>query len=123
MNLKKYIKDFLKENIEAEVGTGEFDYLHNSPKAEFEVINYDVWGNEDEGFEVNNAFKTGKFITLYENMTDDEIIERLKEKDFVHDWVTIDSVEISGEFDHSLQVTAKENGKPLFELQNSTTNG
>ena len=121
MSLKKYIKKFLKENSDQiEMGTGEFDFLHDSPKSEFELVTYDVWGNDEEGFEVNNAFRSGKTDILYENMTDEEIFQRLKEEDLIEDWVSEKTVEIDGEFDFTLTFNKKENGEPLFELRNNS---
>jgi hypothetical protein len=38
----------------------------------FEIITLDVWGNSDDGFEVNNAFSTGAFVDLLEVQWDEE---------------------------------------------------
>ena len=28
----------------------------------YEIVNYDVWGNDEEGYHVNNVIPTGKLI-------------------------------------------------------------
>ena len=45
----------------------------------FEIINYDVWGNSQDGFEVNAAYSTGIFVDISENDTDKTILKKLKE--------------------------------------------
>lgn len=52
--------------------------------AKYELIEYDTWGNEEEGFEVNNVFRTGIIYEISDTETDEEIIKRMctEEKQF-----------------------------------------
>ena len=88
----------------------------NLPRT-FEIISYDVWGNDKDGYEVNQAFTTGEFVYLREDMTDKEIIEALVNvgyysPDSLND---MDHVDIEGEFGYSLYIEYK--GKPKNELR------
>lgn len=42
----------------------------------YELRTYDVWGNEDEGYEVNNTFAAGR-IYLPESFTDEELFSAI----------------------------------------------
>lgn len=81
---------------------------------EIEIRTYDVWGNEEDGWEVNNVFKldTGELIvneTVWEN--DYELIQIVKgELDLLD--LDDDGFEIDG--DTTLYVNHK--GYPLCEI-------
>lgn len=45
--------------------------------AKYELIEYDTWGNEEEGFEVNNVYRTGIIYEISDAETDEEIIKRM----------------------------------------------
>jgi hypothetical protein len=73
----------------------------------YEIINYDVWGNSHDGFEVNQAFHTGDYIELPENPSDYLINRRLGLRGVV--W--------EGEMQFGLYGTVKRNGYPALELR------
>jgi len=73
----------------------------------YEVITYDVWGNARDGFEVNQAFTTGRYIEVCENTSDMAINRRLG----------IRGVEWDGEPEDALYGTVKRNGMPALELR------
>ena len=52
--------------------------------AKYELIEYDTWGNAEEGFEVNNMFRTGIIYEISDTESDAEIIHKLchEEKEF-----------------------------------------
>lgn len=78
---------------------------------QYEVITYDVWGNAREGFEVNNAFSTGRYIEVDENTSDMAINRRLG----------VRGVEWDGEPGYALYGTIKRNGMPALELRATET--
>jgi hypothetical protein len=83
----------------------------------FEVLNLDVWGNENEGYEVNQAFNTGKFIemTLDQYESDEFIIMSLIDMDFLtHE--AIDKVNVDGD-GQTLYINDDRTSKPLYQLQ------
>ena len=44
----------------------------------YEIIELDVWGNKRDGFDLNNLFKTGEYISLPVEFTDKQLILELK---------------------------------------------
>ena len=86
----------------------------------FEIINYDVWGNSQDGFEVNNAYSTGIFVDINKNDSDKTILKKLKEVGFLKKTAKYICFEIEGELDFSLyinHVTIKDGVYPLCELR------
>lgn len=75
----------------------------------FEVISYDVWGNARDGFEVNQAFHTGRYIEVDENTSDAAINRRLG----------VQGISWDGDPAYTLYGTLKRNGMPALELQNT----
>ena len=81
----------------------------------YEFISYDVWGNESDGYEVNQSFHTGEFVDIDADLTDAEILVSLIRQDFMPDTICFDAVTIDGEQEHSLYF--EYGGKPEFELR------
>lgn len=82
-------------------------------KAKFELIEYDVWGNARDGFEVNQAFYTGKLVTIDLDMDDASINRSLAQQGVKG----CKGIEWEGESDYTLYATLKRNGKPMGELR------
>ncbi|MCI0556974.1 MAG: hypothetical protein MN733_00645 [Nitrososphaera sp.] len=81
----------------------------------FDVIDYDVWGNEDDGYFVNDYFPTGSQVTLSERQlsNDNLLVKALAKKITFH---KASNLEIDGD-DEIIYVNAASTGKPLFELR------
>lgn len=73
---------------------------------QYELIIYEVWGNAKEGFQVNQSFRTGFFISIDPKMSDIAINRRLGFR----------GVEWKGN-DFVLYGTFKRNGCPAAELR------
>ena len=84
---------------------------------QYRVINLDVWGNEDDGFEVNDLHNTGLVVDLADDADDASIVSALIEVDALQDYVTGADVDISGEPEFTLFVDDATNSMPLFHLQ------
>lgn len=82
----------------------------------YELITYDIWGNEDEGYEVNDVFRTGDLIEVNETMTDNDIIRAMIEAGLCNT-NALNKIEIEGELEYSLYARWKETCKPAFELR------
>ena len=80
---------------------------------EFKVIELDVWGNNEEGYEVNGAYFTDEAITIAEDTTDKEIGDWLRNSLYPD----LPAITINGDYEFSLFVDAEEDGKPLLELR------
>ena len=93
----------------------------------FEIINYDVWGNPQDGFEVNNAYSTGIFVDINKNDSDKTILKKLKEVGFLKKTAKYICFEIEGEDPFLVidgrpsiyinHVTQKDGVYPLCELR------
>lgn len=84
----------------------------------YRLITYDVWGNNDDGFWVNQSFKTETVLDFQKGATDEQIIGILKEKGILTDKANKDNIQVDGERDYTLFFMDSEKGMPLFELQN-----
>ena len=87
-------------------------------KQKFEIVDLDVWGNKDDGFVVNDRFKTGYFLELTEReLTDDRLfIARLRSDGWLKKGVHYTSVEILGDSEHGFYINDARTGEWLFEL-------
>ena len=81
----------------------------------YEYISYDVWGNESDGYEVNQAFHTGQYVDIDPESNDKDLLISLIRQGFAKDSICFDAVDIQGEPEYSLYF--EYNGKPEFELR------
>lgn len=83
----------------------------------YRLINYDVWGNEKDGFEINNQFYTNDYVEIPKGASDAEIISILKDEGIIKKGAKKESIEIDGEEGYSLRFTHRPTGRPEFELR------
>ena len=81
----------------------------------FRLYDYDVWGNEKDGFNVNDVFKTSTTVELNEKMSDRQIVNALKKEWVIKKGVQFRSIDIDGDFEYALYFDYK--GRPEFELR------
>ena len=121
--------DLYKRNGKSVVATptflddGDVIELRIRENVSYQVIHHwDVWGNKEDGWEVNNSAVHGK-VTFPEDATNDEMILALKECGFLQRWVTAEYFNI---LDHgtSIDFDYAESGKPFctLELKQETPN-
>lgn len=85
-------------------------------KHTYNIYTYDVWGNEEDGFDVNDRFKLGTLeLSDADVNSDSRLANRLKENGFVKETTTTSDLEIDGD-KYTLYVNEASNGYPLFEL-------
>lgn len=84
---------------------------------QYEIITYDVWGNEKDGFEVNNAFSTGTIIDVTDSDSEKDIISKLKAVGIIRKGFRFSSFSIDGEASYSLYVTYEPTMYPVCELR------
>ena len=75
-----------------------------------DVCTLDVWGNEDDGFEVNCAYRSG--VTLLPGMDDDYYYRELRNY-FEH----LPPFEIEWLDDSFADVICRKTGRPLLQVQ------
>lgn len=49
----------------------------------FTWVSYDTWGNEEDGWEVNNVFPSGTFFTLPKGYDDEQLLQALKDNNIL----------------------------------------
>ena len=83
----------------------------------YEVISYDVWGNARDGWNVNQAFYTGRFVEIPEGATNEQIVRILKDAGEIRPRIRTASVQIEGEEGYDLYISHAPTGRPEFELR------
>lgn len=83
------------------------------------LIQYDVWGNEETGYDINAAYYADS-LDHDVNLADDQaILDYLIEIKFLTADVTLDDIEIDGEPEFTVYFTERKTGYPLGEFRNS----
>lgn len=76
----------------------------------------DVWGNEEDGFEINDVYGLVGVLEVADDCTDQDIIDALISQDFIYPGqYEIDDFFNSEYFFANLVM--KHNGKPLLQLK------
>jgi hypothetical protein len=84
--------------------------------AKYELVNYfDVWGNEKNGYEVNNLCKEGQ-LELPENATNKDIIHAIKAFGFFKKHVRTNMLDISNDWE-MIEIDQRRNGMPICRLE------
>jgi hypothetical protein len=73
-------------------------------KALYNVHFLDVWGNAEEGFEVNDVYPSQATIELDNDSTDEQIVKALQEADVICAGVDLSLFTIEGERGFTLYV-------------------
>ena len=85
-------------------------------KHKYQIVFYELWGNDKDGYEVNDVFPTSETVILDETATDAEIVKILTEYVTGLDNVNISDIDIDGEPEYTLYIRI--DGKPCVELRN-----
>ena len=85
----------------------------------YEIITLDVWGNNEDGFEVNDKFATGRFIELKDNATDWDVCQILKGHGLLLPGTRTRELCITDDGFDTITIDDIDNGQPLFELRRS----
>ena len=86
----------------------------------FDLYTYDVWGNDKDGYEVNDIYLQEHDICIDEEIVfgrDKELIQALKRINIIHKTSKTSKWGITGDPDLSLYFDYC--GKPVFELRNT----
>ena len=82
----------------------------------FEIHSLDVWGNEEDGFMVNNAFHTGNHLTLTEGFSDDDLATALRADGTLNEGYIGADLSVEGDPDYMLCIYDASTGEPLWNL-------
>lgn len=115
-------RHFRKAFCNRRLNENNVEYLYSGDEItnggyRYEVIIPDVWGNEEDGWEVNDIRKTGEFYSITNKASDNEVLSTLVNDE----WISrLDKENVSLEFedgDSSLWVIRISDDKPLLKLQ------
>ena len=91
--------------------------------ATYTLINYfDVWGNEEDGYEVNNQCIEVEDVVIADDATDQDIIDYLFNNEYLRDDdVSLYEIEYGcGDF---IEIYVKETMMPLYSLRKNEVFG
>lgn len=80
----------------------------------YTVLSLDVWGNEEDGFEVNDRCRVGT-IDLDESLNSDDVLRELDGAGYVHASLCEVNDAIGDEY--TLHIDSAQNGRPLLQLE------
>ena len=84
--------------------------------AKFQVWSLDVWGNETDGFDVNDRAKVGT-IDLVDDCPDMEVIDALVDAGIAYAARDVrHSPSVEWDDENTAMIYAPRTGKPLFEI-------
>lgn len=86
----------------------------------YKVHTYDVWGNKNDGFEVNDVYPSCATIELPDDATDADIVRALKDVGVINAKCRTSSFEVDGETDYTMYVNYLPIGYPVCELRAHT---
>lgn len=75
----------------------------------FSVAELDVWGNVDYGFEINNVYRTDRYIDVKDTEVE-TLTEALKK------WYNLPAFTVEGDEEHTLFLESKDTVEPLLFL-------
>ncbi len=80
-----------------------------------EVLDYDVWGNQKEGYEVNDIYRRGN-VDL-KDFSRREIVRKFKEAGYLVPRAHANSFEVDTSIGDGAELLHKRTGRPLFGLR------
>ena len=120
LNKKQYM-DLLKKKQDVESSEKIECVGHNDPGRYFDLVDYyDVWGNEEDGWEVNNLGVIEEGIWISDDTTEEELFNYLRDTiGYFNKDVKFSDVEIIWDSPEFIEFFDASNGYPLGRLQES----
>jgi len=79
-----------------------------------QIYDLDVWGNEEDGYEVNDVYK-GDIFEVPANYNENDIYDLLKSQGFLKNYVQQDDIEIDMNEDFT-EIFDALSGEPLWQI-------
>ena len=83
------------------------------------VLQPDVLGSEQEGWQVNAAYSINKVIRLSDYESDEEVVQALQAAGLIHDGIQPSQIDIDGDED-ILYISDTRNWQPLYHLERTS---
>ncbi len=117
MALQRAFTELMIFDIKEHVRTNLDEVIADTQKHTYKFVSYDVWGNDADGYEVNDAHYTGDMIVLKQGIPDKVIISKCTEMGWVNPELNVGDIEIEGEEGHTLYFMYTPTCYPMFELR------
>jgi hypothetical protein len=93
----------------------ELIYMEETVKVE--LINYfDIWGNPEEGYEVNNLCSEGEFH-LPKDFTEEQLLQGLKDHGFLREFVKMEDIDFMDLIGYGVEFFTSDDGCPLGRVE------
>ena len=116
LNKKQYM-DLLKRKQGVESAEKIECVGHNDPGKYFDLVDYDVWGNEEEGWEVNDVSIVERDIWISDDTTEKELLDFLA--GFYLDPKAVDRCEVEWTDPDLIEIFEKDTYMPICSLRKS----
>ncbi len=83
----------------------------------YDLIEYEVWGNKKDGFEINNCFRVIKGIEITDNDTIKDIVKMLKEVGYLKNTLRMNQMTIESYSEGMIEFYERKDYKPSFRLE------
>lgn len=80
-------------------------------------LDYDVWGNEDDGFYVNDVRRSGYTVELPPDVSDTDLLRILRDEGVLNKRATTRTVQIESDDEYSFVLYEKKSMRPVGELR------
>ena len=82
----------------------------------YRIIVLDVWGNEEEGWEVNQWFYTNTYIDIRKDWDNEDLLKELKGACLLRECVTVEMIAIEDGVGRVF-IESASTGEPLYWLE------
>jgi hypothetical protein len=93
--------------------------MNTTTKQQFKyvIVTADVWGNEIDGFTVNDYLATGLSFHLdYLNTSEQEILKKIIKTGYFMSSASLQDLNITFEDEDNIYIDDKDNGQPICKL-------
>ena len=83
---------------------------------DWQIISYDVWGNEKDGWDVNAAYATGQYIALPADFTKKQLLSALRRAGLIKPRLRSSRIGIESH-ERDIYISDNKTGRPEFALR------
>lgn len=84
---------------------------------ELQVLDYEVWGNQEDGWDVNDVFKGSLIVDLPEDFTNEQLLNALIEIGYFSDKANMETVAFQDLSEFSVEFLEADTGMPLGRVE------
>lgn len=85
---------------------------------EYRLLDYEVWGNARDGWDINGCQDTGKCIIIETTHTKKDILKSLKDQGYLSDACSLRNIVLDNStYENAIEIYEKKGMKPLGRLE------